>query len=295
MIVFATTKYHERFMQRLEGSVDLGECQVRRFSDGEMRVEIMSDVRDQDCLVIGSTAPPDEQLLALTSTADALKRNGAKLVRAFLPYLGYGRQDKPQPGESGGIALIGELLKTAGIDEVITIDTHSHLDAELIGLPLISISSAALFAPPVIALETWQDATVVAPDEGATSRAQEFASRIGSSHPPTHMVKLRTNGVKHLELVGSVSEKVILIDDILDTGTTLVSACELLKSKGVKEIMVIATHGIFTGDVWRQLFSLGVSQLLVSDSQPQALEQDHPAVQVITIQPQLWIEKGAGM
>lgn len=282
MKVFAINSYHQRFVDQDM----LGECEVARFANGELHVTVTSDVAGQDCAVVGSLAPPDEQLLSVLMLADALKQAGARTIEVYLPYLGYGRQDKPTPGESG-VALVGKLLNAAGIESVTTIDVHSPLDRRLIGLSLNSLSAAALFASSIIEMG-WEKAIIVAPDKGAMERAEDLASRIGSDTSPTHLVKQHIDGVKHLELVGSVGERVIIVDDILDTGGTLVSACELLQTKGVKEILVVVTHGLFTGDAWQRLFSLGVANLLVSDSCPAALQQNHPQIRPVAIPVQFW-------
>lgn len=287
MKVFAASEYYRQFID----ADMMGECDVERFANGELHVVVATEVTGQDCVVVGSLAPPDSQLFSVLMLADALKQAGARTTTAYLPYLGYGRQDKPAPGESGGIALVGRLLRAAGIDKVITVDVHSSLDRQQIGLPLVSLSPGLLFAPSIIEMG-WQNATVLAPDEGAVGRAEDLASRIGSGSSPTHLVKRRTDGVQHLEIVGSVGKRVIVIDDILDTGSTLISACELLQNKGVQEILIVVTHGLFTGEAWRRLFSLGVTGLLVSNSCSEALQQAHALVRPIVVPSQFWIEKG---
>ena len=289
MKVFAASDYYKRFVRPLcKSSPDTvaGKSEVMRFPNGEMHAIVYEDVDGEDCLIIGSVAPPDEQLLALLTVASALKRGGAMSVNAFLPYLGYGRQDKFSEGESGGIALIGSLLKAAGVDEVITIDTHSDLDGHLIGLPLISLSPAQLFIS-VISQLGWDDITIVAPDQGAKGRAQKVASLIHTKFPLAYLVKQRTNGIFHFELVGKVSSRVVIVDDIIDSGRTLVSACNVLREHGVQEIIVAVTHGLFTNEAWKRMFGLGVKTIFVSDSCPEALAQNHPGVQVIPLAPLL--------
>lgn len=285
MIVFATPTYYRRFIRPLRAEnpdIAVGNCEVLRFLNGERHVRIYDDVSGQDCLVISSIAPPDEQLLTLLMITDALKRGGARSVRVFLPYLGYARQDKFEPGESGGIALIGSLIKAAGVDKVITIDAHSKLDQKLIGLPFTSLSPSSLFIPAIQSLD-WGDVTVVAPDEGAIARAQATADSLGITRPVAHLVKKHVDGIMHLSLIGEVSKHIIIIDDIIDSGRTLVSACNVLREKGVQEIAIAVTHGLFTNGAWKRLFGLGVKALFVSDSCPEATAQKHPSVHVISL------------
>jgi ribose-phosphate pyrophosphokinase len=291
MKVFYSSDYCKRFVRPIcEGSPHdvAGRAEIMRFSNGEMHATVHEDVSDEECLVIGSVAPPDEQLLALLMLVEALKRNGAARVRAFLPYLGYARQDKFGPGESGGIILIGSLLKAVGVDEVITFDVHSDLDGQIIGLPLLSISTTQLFVPAINGLG-WGDLTVIAPDEGAKARAHAVAQAINGSQQTAYLIKKRTDGdgIQHLDLIGEVSPRVLIVDDILDSGRTLISACSILREKDVQEVAVAVTHGLFTDEVWQQLFELGVKTLLVSDSCPEASRQKHASIHVISLAPLL--------
>jgi ribose-phosphate pyrophosphokinase len=289
MKIFAASEYYQRFVSPLcESSTDItpGKAEIKRFPNGEMHAVVHEDVMEEECLAIGSVAPPDEQLLALLTLANTLKRNGAKSVRVFLPYMGYARQDKFKTGESGGIALIGSLLRAAGVDSVITIDAHSKLDQKLIGLPFTSLSPVTVFIPAIHDLR-WSDATVVAPDEGAIARAQAVADALESSRPVAHLVKIHVDGIVHLNLTGEVSKCAVIVDDIIDSGRTLVSACNVLHGYGVQEIAVVVTHGLFTGGAWKRLFGLGVKMLLTSDSCPEAKLQKHKSVHVISLNPLL--------
>jgi ribose-phosphate pyrophosphokinase len=290
MIVFTTSSYYKRFVRPLlavNPEFTVGNCEISRFTNGEMHVRIHDNVSSEDCLVVSSMAPPDEQLLSLLMITDALKQNGARSIRAFLPYLGYGRQDKFEPGEGSGITLMGSLLQTAGVDEIITIDTHSKLDEKLIGLPLTSQSSSSLFIAAIQSLDWGDNVTIVAPDEGAITRAQMMADALGVSHPVAHLVKKHVDGIVHLNLFGEVSTRVLIVDDIIDSGRTLVSACNVLRDRGVQDIAVIVTHGLFTGGAWKRLFGLGVRTIFVSDSCPEATAQRHPNVHVILLKPLL--------
>lgn len=290
MKIFTSTDYYQRYVRSLckssPGVFVAGKSEVMRFTNGEMHAMVYEDVNDEECLVIGSVAPPDEQLLALLTLSNALKRNGAASVRAFLTYLGYARQDKFKSGESGGIALIGSLLRAAGVDEVITVDAHSKLDQKLIGLPLTSLSPAAIFVPAIHDLG-WNDVTIVAPDEGALARAQAVADALENLRPVAHLAKIHVDGIVHLNLTGEVGTHAVIVDDIIDSGRTLVSACNLLHEKGVREIAIVVTHGLFTGGAWKRLFGLGVRALFVSDSCPEAAAQKHPGVQITPLTPLL--------
>jgi ribose-phosphate pyrophosphokinase len=284
-IIFAASDYYLRFAMRIHNAYSgttIGKVKIGRFPNGELHASVLQDVTNRDCMIVGSTAPPDEQLLILVTLADTLKRAGARIIHAFIPYLGYSRQDATVRGESGGIALVGALLRSSGIDSVMTIDVHSDKNKQLIGLPLTTLSPADLFAPYIRKLG-WDDAVFVAPDKGAQERTRLLAHAVGNTRPITYLVKTHSDGVRHLDLIGTVSSRVILVDDILDTGQTLVSACELLIKQGVQEIVVVVTHGLFTEKAWGRLFSLGVTKLFVSDSCQKTEKQKNPDIEVVPV------------
>jgi ribose-phosphate pyrophosphokinase len=161
---------------------------------------------------------------------------------------------------------VGALLGAAGVSEVVTVDVHSRHIHDLFPMPVRSLSPAPLFAQ-WIADE--KDITVVAPDEGAVARAEAVRGAAGLARPVAHFVKQRTReGVLHVALHGEVSPRVVIIDDILDTGGTLVSACQALRRQRVEIVTVMVTHGLFTGTAWRELWRLGVDRIYCTDSMP---------------------------
>lgn len=288
MVIFAAQTYYARFANSLKEQdperVTIGKFEVMRFPNKEICVAVREGVENKDCLLIGSIAPPDSQLAEFLMLSDALNRGGARSIQAFLPYMAYARQDKFAPGQSGGIAAIGSLFRAVGIDKVITIDLHSDLDKKLIGLPIATLMPApALFAKEIQDLN-WEDMIVVAPDEGALPRTQALAQALNVQRPIAHLVKQRAS-IIHLGLVGDVGPHAVVVDDILDSGRTLVSACNMLRQKGVKEVAIAVTHGLFTGEIWKELFSLGITSLFVSDSCPTAQRTEEPQVKIISLKP----------
>lgn len=256
---------------------------VGRFANRELWVSVEGETDGACCIVLGSIAPPDEQMLALAMTTDALKRQGATRVIALLPYLAYARQDKEEPGKSLGIAWVGEALRASGVDELVTIDIHSRRAAELLQMPVTSLSPAELFAAE-LERSSLLDATIVAPDEGAIGRSRAVAKAAGTGTPIAYLRKERTaTGVSHRELVGEVGHRAVVVDDILDTGGTLVSCCNELAGRGVGEVTVMVTHGLFTGERWKELLPL-VAELYVTDSVPSAAPLPEP-VRVLSVLP----------
>jgi ribose-phosphate pyrophosphokinase len=239
---------------------------VKRFPNGELHLEVPDRVRQRPCVIVGSISPPAGNLARVTLVAHALRRAGAERVTAVLPYLAYARQDRAERNQSLGLAWVGELLRASGIGEVVCVDVHSDQATDLLGLPLVSLSPADLFANALPAF-SGPGTTFVAPDEGAIDRASAVARAVDGDQPVVWARKRRTAaGVEHLGLVGTPGPRAIVVDDILDTGNTLVSCCAQLREAGVGRIGVVATHGLFTGDRWRALLAGGVQEIWITDA-----------------------------
>jgi ribose-phosphate pyrophosphokinase len=255
----------ERFVSGL-GIRSVTHAAVQQFFNGELHTGVPERVDGRFCVLVGSISPPAGNLERLTLVAHALRRGGAERITALLPYLAYARQDRAAPTESLGLQWAGELVHASGIGEIVCVDVHSRQGADVLGLPLTSLSPAGLLASALPG--AWLDeVTFVAPDEGAIERCSAVARAAGVDRPVIWARKRRSlNGVEHLGLVGSPTRRVLVVDDILDTGATLVSCCRQLRSAGAAEISVIATHGLFTGERWRALLADGVQQIWITDT-----------------------------
>jgi len=288
-ILFSFPNY-EHLSQPLAAlsGVRAGNFAVTRFDNQELCARVEGSVSRQTCLVLGSVAPPDEQMLSLMLLAHTLKKDGASRVTAILPYLGYSRQDKNKPGESLAAAWLGSALQTSGFDDVLTVDVHSERDAALFPIPLVSLSTAALFAA---AIQQWRlmDATVVAPDNGAIGRCEAVKRAAGVPVVETpYFEKRRTEkGITHAGPIGQVGRRAVIIDDILDTGGTLVSACEKLRATKVEEIYIFVTHGLFTGELWTRLWSLGVKHIFCTDTVPLPAGLETAQITTLSVAPLL--------
>jgi len=258
---------HARFAGAAVGA-EYARSALRRFANGELHAGVATPVDGRHCVAVGAISPPTANLAWLTLLAHTLRRAGARRITAMLPYLAYARQDRALPTESLGLAWVGELLRASGIDDVTCVDVHSDAAERLLGLPLTSLSPARLLAAALPA--AWRtQVTFVAPDEGAIDRCAALAAAADADQPIAWMRKRRTpTGVAHLGLVGTPGRRVVIVDDILDTGATLLSGCRELRALGVQEIGVIATHGLFTDERWRALFAadVGVTRLWITDS-----------------------------
>ena len=272
-----------------------GRFAVSRFANQELHAELETDPAGHACVVLGAVAPPDEHMLATLLLCHTLKKEGARTVIALLPYLGYARHDKAEPRKSRATAWLGALVKSSGVDEVVAVDVHSNLVHQLFPIPVRSLSPAVLFARDLRMLP-FAEPTIVAPDAGALERCDAVRRAAGIRRPLAHFTKERTpEGIKHSVLHGAVGRQAVLVDDILDTGGTLVSACEGLRRAGVEEIVVMVTHGLFTGRAWERLWSLGVTRIYSTDTTPPPGHLGSAAVVVLSVAPLLagWFKPGA--
>jgi ribose-phosphate pyrophosphokinase len=268
-MILYTFPLYQRLARALDPlGVPRGEFAVDRFTNGELHATVMTPPGGEDCVVLGGIAPPDEHLLATLLLAHTLKKDGARSVLALLPYLGYARHDKREAGRSLGTAWVGELFRASGIDELAAVDVHSSKIHQLFPVPVRSLSPAAVFAAEIRRLGL-AGATVVAPDEGAVARCEAVREAAGLSPAIAWVEKTRTReGVTHRTMHGETGPRAIVVDDILDTGATLLSCCEALQRAGAREITVLVSHGLFTGTAWEGLWSRGVAGIACTDTVP---------------------------
>ena len=300
MLLFSFPDYENIAQQlRAVASVQAGPFTVGRYDNQELHARVEGPVSGVHCLILGTIAPPDECLLSVTLLADTLKKEGAGKVTALFPYLAYSRQDKDKPGESLGTAWVGALLRSSGIDQVLSVDVHSERDKQLFPIPLISLSTAPLFAD---AIQKYRltDATIVAPDNGAIRRCEDVKKAAGMPMGETpYFEKERTEkGIFLHGPVGKVGAKAVFVDDMIDTGGTLVSACEKLRSAGVVEIYILVSHGLFTESSWTQLWSLGVKRIFCTDTVPLRPGIEAANISVLSVVPLIserlsWLDKDA--
>jgi len=258
-----------------------GQFSIDRFPNHELHAVIQTEVANEECFILGTIAPPDGQLLSTLLLSHTLKKEGARAIIALLPYLAYARDDKQKTGQSLATAWAGALLQASGVDEVITVDVHSALAQRLFPMPVISLSPAAMFAQELAKLSLL-DATIIAPDEGARDRCQAVARAAGMTAEVVVLEKRRTReGVIHVNISGHVGHQAVIVDDILDTGGTLVSCCEQLQQRGVHAITILVTHGLFTGTLWQKLWIPGVTRIYCTDTVPPA--QARPAENIRTL------------
>ncbi|MGA2715027.1 MAG: ribose-phosphate diphosphokinase [Bryobacteraceae bacterium] len=271
MILFASPEFAASAIALRESVVGLGAGEFRagRFDNGEMFIQLDTPVAGESCLILGSITPPETQLFSTLLLAHTLRKEGAKQVTGVFPYLAYSRQDKNKSGQSLAAAWTGAIAYASGVDRVITIDVHSPDDQRLFPIPLISISPATVFGA-ALNRNQLAGATIIAPDEGAIQRCEAVREAAGLEPAaiPWFEKHRAETGIQHARFTGEVGLQAVLVDDILDTGATLISACQRLLTAGVEDIQIMVTHGLFTGTEWERLWELGVSRIFCTDTIP---------------------------
>lgn len=251
--------------------IPLGAARVRKFSDGEIMVEIGENVRGRDVYVIQSTCEPtNNNLMELLIMMDALKRASALTITAVIPYYGYARQDrKAAPRTPISAKLVADLLTTAGADRVVTIDLHAGQIQGFFNIPVDN-----LYAAPVILnyLKTrfeGQPLVMVSPDAGGTERARAFAKRLGCTLAVIDKRRTSPNVAEVMHLIGDVRDKIaILLDDMVDTAGTLTHAAKALKDNGATAVYACATHGVLSGPAIDRLNDSAIEELVLTDTIP---------------------------
>ena len=249
----------------------LGNADVRRFSDGEVMVEIAENVRGGDVFVIQSTCTPvNDHLMELLLMLDALRRASAKRITAVVPYYGYARQDrKVSPRVPISAKLVADLITVAGALRVLTIDLHAGQIQGFFDIPVDN-----LFATPVLFKHVQGrvgngSVAVVAPDPGGVERARAFAKRLDATLAIIDKRRSRANEVAEMRVVGSVEgQAAILVDDIVDTAGTLVAAAAALREAGATEVIACCTHAVLSGSAISHIEQSDLTSLVVTDTVP---------------------------
>ncbi len=252
-------------------AVPLGLMEIKRFSDGEIFVEIKENVRGADVFVIQSTRTPvNEHLMELLIIIDALRRASARRITAVIPYYGYARQDrKTAPRTPITAKLVANLLTVAGARRVLTMDLHAGQIQGFFDIPVDH-----LFAAPVLLdyiRETFRDEelVIVSPDAGGVERARAYAKRLGAGIAIIDKRRLRPNESEVMHVVGEVKGKVaIILDDMVDTAGTMCQAAQAIKDHGAKEVHGMATHPVLSGPALERIQKSALKSLVVTDTIP---------------------------
>lgn len=251
-------------------NIGVGRLEVIRFSDGELSVEIDENVRGRDVFIVQSTSTPgNDHLMELLITIDALKRSSAWRITAVLPYFGYARQDrKLKPRVPVTAKLIADILTTAGAHRVLTIDLHAGQIMGFFNIPVDNLNSLPVILPYVRKQWGNDDLTIVSPDVGGVERARHLATRLDNAALAV-IDKRRSgpNSVAEMNVVGNVrGQTCLIVDDIIDTGGTLVKACETLLREGAKKVVACGVHPVLSGNAMERINGSQFEEVVVSDT-----------------------------
>jgi len=251
--------------------VPLGAARVRTFSDGEIMIEITENVRGRDVYVIQSTcAPTNNNLMELLIMTDALKRASAATITAVIPYYGYARQDrKAAPRTPITAKLVADLITTAGVDRVVTIDLHAGQIQGFFNIPVDNLYAAPVILDYLKTRFTGEEVVMVSPDAGGTERARAFAKRLECTLAVIDKRRTGPNVAEVMHLIGDVRGKTaIILDDMIDTAGTLTQAAKALKENGAKAIYACATHGVLSGPAIERINNSDIEEVVLTDTIP---------------------------
>ena len=246
-----------------------GRLKIDKFSDGEILPLFEETVRDEDIFFVQSTLSSDSIMETLL-TIDAAKRAGCSSFTLVAPFQGYSRQDKTDHLRSSiGSKLLADILEKSGMTRIITIDLHASAIQGFYNVPVIHLNGNKIFIE-YIRENQIDDLTIIAPDQGAVKRASDFCKAFpDSTFAMINKKRIKPNEIHSMELVGDVEGRnVVIVDDLIDTGGTLKKAADLVMEKGAKSVRAIATHGVLSGNAYKNLMDSKLSKLLISDSIP---------------------------
>jgi ribose-phosphate pyrophosphokinase len=265
--------------------VSLADADVSRFSDGEVFIQINENVRGADVFVIQPTCPPvNDNLMELLVMLDALKRASAQRITAVLPYYGYARQDrKVQPRVPISAKLVADLLTAAGAQRVLALDLHAGQIQGFFNIPVDH-----LFAAPVLidylGRKNLQDPVVIAPDAGGVERARAIAKRLRAGLAIIDKRREGPNVSLFMHLIGDVKGRdAIIIDDMIDTGGTLIQAVDTIKREGARRILACGVHPVLSGPAIARIEGSPLEEVIVANSIPLGPEKRIAKVAVLSV------------
>ncbi|MBG0779913.1 MAG: ribose-phosphate pyrophosphokinase [Desulfotignum balticum] len=248
----------------------LGKLKVNRFSDGEIQVEILENVRKQEIYVLQSTCyPVNDHLVELLLLIDAFKRSSASRVTAVIPYFGYARQDKKvSPRVPISAKMVADLLENTGVDRVITMDLHAGQIQGFFSVPVDNLYAAPIIIDD-IKTRYPENLVVVSPDAGGVERARAYAKRLHCSLAIVDKRRSAPNQARAMAIIGDVKDKVaIVIDDMVDTAGTLTEAAGVIREKGARQVHAYCTHPVLSGPAIERITQSSLNSLVATDTIP---------------------------
>ena len=269
--------------------VPLARAQVRRFADMEIFVEIGENVRGEDAFIIQSTSSPtNDHLMELLIISDALRRASARRITAVIPYFGYARQDRKSAARTPISAkLVANLITHSGVDRVLTLDLHAGQIQGFFDIPTDNLFGAPVMVRDVKERLNSRPKVVVSPDVGGVVRARALAKRVDAPLAIVDKRRERAGESEVMNIIGDVAGlSCILVDDIVDSGGTLVNAAEALLAQGATEVYAYITHGVLSGGAVSRIANSKLKELVITDSiKPTEAVKVARNIRVVTIAP----------
>ncbi len=242
---------------------------IRRFADGEIYIEINENIRGNSVFVIQSTSnPANDNLMELLLVIDALRRSSAKTITAVIPYFGYARQDrKVAPRTSISAKVVANLISNAGASRVVTVDLHAGQIQGFFDMPVDNLYTAPLFAKYIKKKLNNKKLICVSPDVGGVARTRALATRIKADLAIIDKRRPSPGKSEVMNIIGNVKNKTcIIVDDIIDSGGTIVNAVDALKKNGANEVYVFITHAVLSGDAVKKIKNSKIKKLIITDT-----------------------------
>ena len=246
----------------------VGDCKVHHFADGEILCEIGESVRGKDVFIVQSTSNPvTENLMEILVLTDALKRASAREITAVIPYFGYARQDrKAKPRQPITSKLVADLLTTAGVNRVVTVDLHAAQIQGFFDIPVDEMQALPLLIK-YFRKKKVQDLCVVSPDHGGATRARKMSEAFDCPIAIIDKRKPKPNVAEVMGIIGNVEGKnCILIDDMIDTAGTITAGVDILKQKGAKDVYIACTHGVLSGPAIERLSTCAAKEVVITNT-----------------------------
>ncbi|AIF41990.1 ribose-phosphate diphosphokinase [Virgibacillus sp. SK37] len=265
----------------------LGKCSVKRFSDGEVQINIEESIRGCDVYVVQSTCSPvNEHIMELLIMIDALKRASARSINIVMPYYGYARQDrKARSREPITAKLVADLLETAGASRVITLDLHAPQIQGFFNVPIDHLQGVPILSDYFEA-KNLDDIIVVSPDHGGVTRARKMADRLKAPIGIIDKRRPRPNVAEIMNIIGNIEGKTaILIDDIIDTAGTITLAANALVENGAKEVYACCTHPVLSGPAIERIDQSEIKELVITNSIPQTENKQSDKITELSVAP----------
>ena len=246
----------------------VGDCKVHHFADGEILCEIGESVRGKDVFIVQSTSNPvTENLMEILVLTDALKRASAREITAVIPYFGYARQDrKAKPRQPITSKLVADLLTTAGVNRVVTVDLHAAQIQGFFDIPVDEMQALPLLIK-YFRKKKVQDLCVVSPDHGGATRARKMSEAFDCPMAIIDKRRPKPNVAEVMGIIGNVEGKnCILIDDMIDTAGTITAGVDMLKQKGAKDVYIACTHGVLSGPAIERLSTCAAKEVVITNT-----------------------------